>query len=325
MEHPIDHLNIEQRAAEFLQRRRFWPWSDQDQQDLEDWLNQHIQHRVSYLRLESGLHRVERLAALGPMKRPITNHTSDSAWFTKLAKYAAAILLLVGLGIAGQQMLLRPGVEYISTQIGDRRIITLADGSKVELNTNTKLRISRHGPQREVWLDKGEAYFDIVHSETEPFLVHVGKHLVTDLGTKFSVTYESDKTKVALVEGAARIDAVEQGANVPPAYLTPGDVALATDQAISVSRETQSNLAHALAWRRGMLIFNRTTLADAAAQFNRYNPDKLVITDKKIASLTMNGSFPNKDIAGFSAAIRDIFKVHVEQTQGKIFITQSKP
>ncbi len=66
-----------------------------------------------------------------------------------------------------------------------------------------------------------------------------------------------------------------------------------------------------LSWRRGVLILNRTTLAAAAVEFNRYNPGKLIVADPATARLTMSGAFPTNDTEAFSDAVKDIFKLHV--------------
>ena len=96
-----------------------------------------------------------------------------------------------------------------ATDIGGRKILSLSDGSKIELNTDTSLRIAKGSGGRRVWLDKGEAYFEINHNAAWPFIVTAGTHRVTDLGTKFTMHETGNWLEVALLEGSARLQSID--------------------------------------------------------------------------------------------------------------------
>ncbi len=303
--------DIEGRAVDFLQRKRFWNWDENDQSELEAWLQQSVMHRVAFLRLEAGQSRIERLVVLRPAKQ------ADSArsWRDRIIPIALTTiaLLIIALLGTGANYFFAPRQQTYATVVGGQKILKLADGSRIELNTDTVLRMSNGSRQREIWLVSGEAYFQIVHNQERPFVVHVGQHRVVDLGTKFFIRCDKSLTKVTLMEGKARLDVEGAGKHARSVLLEPGDVAIVNGTKMSLTKRPSKELTNELSWRRGVLILNRTTLADAAAEFNRYNPEKLVVADSATAQLTMSGAFPTNDTQAFSDAVREIFKLHVER------------
>jgi transmembrane sensor len=104
--------------------------------------------------------------------------------------------------------------------------------------------------------------------------------------------------------------------------LKPGDVAVATPDSLAVSRKPQGALGDKLAWRNDMLAFKYATLAEAAAEFNRYNDTKIVVADPRVAKLTIYGNFPTRDVAGFADAAQISLKLHIENRNGEIVITR---
>ena len=168
-----------------------------------------------------------------------------------------------------------------STDVGGPSLIDLSDGTQMALNTDTALRFRMTNEERTVWLEKGEAWFHVAHDAAHPFTVIVGKHRITDLGTEFLVRSDTGRFEVALVKGRAALST--GGAHSQIAMLTPGDEVVATPASTSFTRKTPDELADELAWQHGVLKFRHTRLADAVAEFNRYNTTKLVIADPSIA------------------------------------------
>jgi len=307
-------------AAEWLERRDNADWCAADQENLEAWLGESWMNTSAYWRLEAAWSRADRLVAL---RRPkIDSAVSAVRWWPWLnfVRSAAAIAIIAALGFGTFKWLATPHVSIYSTPVGGRELLTLNDGSQVELNTNTVLRIAGTVRGREVWLDKGEAFFDIRHDAKRLFVVHAGTHLITDLGTKFTAHQSGDRVEVALLEGRARIEAVGSPAHAK--ILAPGDVAVATANAMSVTQQSAEDLADRLSWQHGMLVFRHTTLADAAAAFNRYNTEKITIGDPKVAGLTINGTFPANAIALFDRAAQEAFGLHVERHGDEMVISR---
>lgn len=306
---------IEARAAEWLQRRHFWNWSKEDDAALNAWLEEAMAHRIAYWRLNAGFTRTDRLAAL---RQPAQEAPARES-FPFALKIAASLAIAVVIGAAAAQLLMPPRERDYSTALGGRETVSFADGSKIELNTNTALRTRMTTKERIVWLEHGEAFFQVRHDPAHPFIVYAGNHRVTDLGTKFTVRRDSGRLEVSVVQGRVRFE----GAAVrKPALLTPGDVAVATADSVSVTRESSKDLANALGWRSGVLVFRHATLGEAAAEFNRYNSVKLVIPDKETAALKIYGVFRTDNIEDFTRLAEMVLGLHVAHNANELVITR---
>jgi transmembrane sensor len=306
---------IEAQAAAWL-RRRHDGWSEAHQAEFETWLATAGAHQVAFWRLEAAWERGNRLEVLrrasspaGPAQRP--------NWL-RFAHMAAAIVAVAVIGTA-TYFATRTGDAVYATALGERKVISLGDGSQIELNTNSSLRIAAAAGERKVVLERGEAFFKIVHDAAHPFTVIARGHRITDLGTKFSVREGRDSLQVTLVEGSAEIAPASAADRDRSVVLKPGEVAVATAASIAVLKKPAAELADEMAWRRGMLIFDHTTLADAAAEFNRYNDAQLVIADRAIAKQTIGGKFSTGDVSGFVEIMQQLMGLRVER-QGRDFV-----
>jgi transmembrane sensor len=237
----------------------------------------------------------------------------------KIVAHLAAGFAILAV-VAGGAMWLKPQTPQhtYSTSIGGRETVMLVDGSQIELNTDTVLRVAKTGRERTVWLDKGEAYFQIRHDADKPFVVWVEGHRVVDLGTKFVVRREPGKFEVSLVEGKAQLD----GPGNRQAVLLPGDVAVATEESLQVSKRPERVMADDLGWRRGVLTFNKTTLADAVAEFNRYNHTKLAVADAATGKRRIYGTFPTTDVEAFTRVVQAVFGLKVAKHGEETIISQ---
>jgi transmembrane sensor len=214
-----------------------------------------------------------------------------------------------------------PRQTIYSTSLGERKTIVLSDGSQIELNTNTILRTTIDKRDRVVSLDRGEAYFEVRHDTARPFIVVAGDHRVIDLGTKFLARRDMNRLRVVVVEGRVRLDAVG-GHGQPSATLAEGDVAVATADNMSMTKKTSIKLASELSWRHGMLVFDNTMLADAAAEFNRYNNKKLVVVGAEAARMTIDGKFRTSDVVLFARAARVLLGLRAEGRGDELVISR---
>ena len=313
--------DVEQTAAEWLERGASDDWNEARDAELEIWLAQSPAHAVAFMRLEAAWNRATRLAALQqPMlRKPLQGTTQPSR--RPALKIAAAVMVTAAISVGGSLLAVHQKDQTFATTIGGREALSLVDGSKIELNTDTVLRMANGAGERKVWLDRGEAYFDIKHDAAHPFVVMVGDHRVTDLGTKFIVRQEGDRVEVKLLEGSARLDA-NSGLPAQSAVLKPGDVAIATADQTSVTKKPVKELTQELGWRRGVLTFDHTTLAEAVAEFNRYNRQKIVIADRAAAKLEIGGTFPSDDVKLFGRATHIALGLRVEDKGNQLVISQ---
>ena len=308
-----DASEIEAEAADWFQRRRFWHWSEEDQVRLDAWLDQSMAHSVAYWRLDAGFEGTERLTALRHPHFGTPNPAPKRNWRPILFRTAAAALVVSAMGAFALRYETPPPVEKAyATGIGRTERIALSDGSSIELNTNTKLRVSIGRKQRRVFLDRGEAYFQVAHDAQRPFVVMVGKRRITDLGTKFLVRRGAEQVEIAVSQGRVRLEATNESHAFAPVELIKGEVVVANDKQIVVKTKTPKKLADELGWRHGVLVFDHTSLADAAREFNRYNEGKLIIEDPQVAQLTIDGTFRSNNVGLFARAAKDLLGLRIE-------------
>lgn len=297
-------------------------WNQADQVELDAWLQASLAHRTAYWRLKAAWTRANRLDALRPMSVP--RASSGSHWPAKIGtKLAAAIVMAALLG-GGIWVSNRPASRTFATAVGERSNLQLADGSRVELTTNTTIRVSTGTQDRKVWLDKGEAYFRIVHNDRHPFVIHALDFKVVDLGTEFSVRRESDRIKVVVLKGSVQIDPPGSVADDKPVRLTAGETAVADDKSISVSRPSQNEIADALSWRSGILVFRGAPLREVVAELNRYNTAKIVIDDPKLSRLTISARLPANDVNAFARVAQNFIGLKAKYSSDEIHLSREE-
>jgi transmembrane sensor len=314
--------DVKARAANWVAEQRISDnWSDDDQVAFDAWLAESLAHRVAFVRLDAAWRRSERLAALRTVSPDMETNTPRKPAWRKFSGFAGAALVFLALCGAAANYLMRPPERTYSTAIGAHRTIALADGSHVELNTNTLLRTAVDTQYRKVWLDRGEVFFQIAHDTGHPFIVMAGDRSITVLGTKFLVRRDSSRFEVAVLEGRVRVDAAN-GTGAKSALLSAGELVIArSDSAISRQKVAQK-LNDELGWRHGVLVFDHTTLADAAAEFNRYNSKKLIVAGSVASRLTIDGTFPTGNAAAFIDIVQDVFGLRVESRSDETVISR---
>ncbi len=298
-------INIE--AAAWIERRDRDGWSDANQTELDAWLAQSATHRAAFWRLEAAWQDTNRLTAF----RPAPQRAARRSFVLPVLKSVAALMLVAICGAAATAYVLTPDWKTYSTTVGGREILTLGDGTKIELNTDSVVRVAQGAHARNVWLDKGEAYFEVTHDAARPFTVAVGNRRLTDLGTKFLVRRDDDRLKVAVLDGSVRLE--EKDSAATPAILTEGDVVVALRDKLVRSRTPARKLESDLGWRNGVLVFDNRSLKDVAAEFNRYNTRKLIIADNKAASIRIAGTFRADNIDAFANTAHRVLGLKVEK------------
>ncbi|HEY5237949.1 MAG TPA: FecR domain-containing protein [Rhizomicrobium sp.] len=297
---------IETLASTWLERRECEDWSEKDCAELDHWLSASSAHAVAFLRIEDVWSRANRLRALGSSAPRDASSAASKSRRSLFLRVAITLVAFTAMASVTAAYLSAPRYQTYVTTVGGHERLSLSDGSVIELNTDTVLRVSDSNHQRKAWLDRGEAYFDIRHNETDPFAVFVAGHRVTDIGTKFVIRNDPNRLEVRLMEGRVRFEPLEDR-NQHVEFLNPGDVAVTQSGTTTLVRRSYQDLASDLGWRRGMLIFRHTTLAAAAAEFNRYSRETIVVADTNAARATINGALPVGDLQEFTRMAQNFF------------------
>ncbi len=302
---------VEQEAAAWLARRDGPEWDAARQAELDAWLAADTRHRVAWLRLRAAwseadaLHGRER----APAARPALARFSP--W-----RIAAGVALACALGAQLASMRDDHSVQRYATAVGESRLVALADGSRVTLNTDTRMRSSQDDV-RTVWLDSGEAYFDVAHDPQHPFVIEAGASRITVLGTRFTVRREEGGTRVLVAQGRVRVS--DGAATIE---LAPDEEALARAGAIARSVHDAPHTERQLAWREGRIVFDRTPLGEAVEEFNRYNERKIVVDGPEVAAIVLGGSFAPTNVDGFLRLLEQGFGLHTERRGKDVVISR---
>lgn len=307
------HRDIETTAAVWVGREEASDFSAADRERLHAWLDEDVAHRVAWLRLRSVWKRADRLASVRAATPPARRRRGAIRWA------AAAAMGLVAL--LGNAVWHDGGTRY-RTDIGDRRAVALVDGSSLELNTRTVVRTQVDHQTRTVWLERGEAFFDVKPDPLHPFVIHAGDHRVVVLGTKFSVRRDRDRFEVAVLEGSVRVESARQDPARPPVVVNGGALLIGKPAGTVVAVNARAKVQRALSWRHGILVFDQSTLAEAAAQFNRHNRRQLVLADAATAQIRIGGSFDATSVEAFARLLDTGFNLRVESRGGEIRVSQ---
>lgn len=196
----------------------------------------------------------------GAVVLPFRNRPSRRNLWLGAAAAAAVVAALVTARLSA------PAVQTYTTDRGQTRALTLADGSRLTLGTATRIQVRFTKRQRDVVLIDGEASFDVAHQPDHPFTVAVGEHQVRVLGTEFNILHRAGDLIVTVRRGLVSVagDDREQGVR-----LTRGQQLTAHDGPGS-ARVTAVDPDVAFARTQGKLVFLETPLPQVVADFNRY-------------------------------------------------------
>jgi transmembrane sensor len=319
---------IEDQALDWLIRRNGEDWTDEEQVALDSWLEESMAHKAAFWRADHLWQQADRIGSLGIDAHAEIDEPQPARrwWQAAIAASLAAVIGIGSISLAPTFLGEPPAKTQLAhqarfdTPIGGRRVVPLTDGSKVELNTQTVLRTAVNETKREVWLDSGEAFFEVAHREGEPFVVHAGRQTITVLGTKFSVRREKDRVTVNVLEGRVRVDDGE-GQMAHAAIITAGDTAISRGASTLIAPKSEERVENALAWRDGMLSFDQAPLTDVVAEFNRYNRTKLIVTDAEAGRIPIGGSFQASSVDSFTRLLRDAYGLKIERDDETVRIS----
>jgi len=218
---------------------------------------------------------------------------------------AAAVLLTIGVVFTFAYLQLRP--PHYETAIGEQRDVLLPDGSRITLNTDTKVTVRYAASVRRIDLERGEAVFSVKHDAQRPFDVAAGATVTRALGTEFNVDMRQDRIRVSVIEGVVRVSATgDAGTGESPAIpaLTKGRTAEMRRDDGRIA-ETAADLNRIHAWRARRLEFSDTSLPDALAEFNRYSTAHVVIGTPELQSVRVSGVFSIGDTEAFLFSLRE--------------------
>ncbi|MGX5636871.1 FecR family protein [Brevundimonas diminuta ATCC 11568] len=234
----------------------------------------------------------------------------------RLLPLGAAGAVALALGAAGLFWWSAQPVVY-GTGIGEQRTVRLDDGSRIILDTGSRVSVRLSGSSRVVSLTSGRALFDVEADASRPFMVQAGDTQVIAVGTRFDVRRTGEGARVVLVEG--RVDVRKPTSSAQRWSLSPGQ--LLTTSA-SAPRVVTANVPAETSWTLGRLTFERTPIATAVAEMNRYSVTPIELHDARVSAVLVSGVFDAGDVDGFVAALGDLYNLEVTTAaDGRLVLT----
>jgi len=240
-----------------------------------------------------------RRAALSDA-RGAASRSGRPMWTRRLTGLAAAALVVCAVGGASYWWANRP--DDFRTTVGERRVVTLSDGSKLSLDADSEVTVRYGKNARSLRLLKGQARFDVAHDKTRPFSVIAGRQKVIATGTAFNIDMAGPKVLVTLIEGhVVVLDEYGEDGAVP---VQPKVIELKAGQQLSSTPSTppeiaQANIQRVTAWTIGQLMFDDEPLSSVVERVNRYGGTQIVISDSRVGAMKISGVFNAGDVLGF--------------------------
>ena len=316
--------HIEEAAADWVARRDSGELDAQGSAEFDDWLRASPAHRAAFDLYENLWSDFD---ALSSRPKPIpaaapANDESDSR-FSRRGAIAAGLALAVisGATFAGFRFWSQSEPETYATAIGEQRAITLADSSRVTLNTDTSLVQEFSTNERRLVLERGEALFEVAHDPARPFVVMTPAGSVTAVGTKFRIRLTADgQLDVLVTEGRVLVARQGAAANVrraSPEAISAGQQLRTDAGQIEVAQVTREESNRELAWRQGDVVFAGEPLSRAAAEMQRYSATRIEV-DPAVAHYSVGGYFRTNDVEAFLQTVEQAFPVRVIRGQGEV-------
>lgn len=234
-------------------------------------------------------------------------------------------ILELGLAVAigaiatiGLQSITGPRYE---TTVGEQRVLRLADGSRLHLDTDSKVRVRMSRGARDIELLRGQAMFDVAHDAGRPFTVTADGASVRALGTRFDVRRLASGAKVTLIEG--RVEVRDSAGGAPQIWeLHPGEQ-ITTGTRTAPPRKV--DVAAATSWTKGQLVFRDVPLSAAIAELNRYSTQTIELQSNTLGDERVSGVFDSNDTEAFLAAVTNMYSLRRENTAGGDVILRASP
>lgn len=288
-------------------------------------------HAAAYARVEE-LYRLSGDFALNPQYREVGRAVRERieraarlrrrAWRWGASLSAAAVLVLA-IGIGWRVWDPAQPEQRVATAVGERRTLTLDDGSRLQLDTDSAVSVRYSRKHRHLVLERGRVQFDVAAAPQRPFVVQAGDGAVRAVGTQFQIRKQEASVLVTLLEGVVTVTAPEsQGAQAHTATLAPGDQLRFGAGNLWAMGKVDLDVVRG--WTRGELMFSQRPLRELVAEANRYTTIKIKIGDPALNELRVSGVFESDDQASLLQAIEHVLSLRAEQVSANEIVLKRR-
>ena len=323
------------------------PLSKSEHADLQEWLARSPAHRSAINELNSFWSN----NVLTELMVPLGTRDSAAGLWTLLANrylpgFGAVLATFFAFGLLLSIVFLSPNAAVETnglylTAVGQQQKVELADGSIIELNTNSQIEVDYTDQYRNLRLLQGEVHFDVTEDKDKPFRVYAGSGRVQAVGTAFSVHLVNDGLSVLVTEGQvalaslggslvnaenAVVTEVDPFVHSEPRELGVLDAGhsviidlvgrpLLAQQEVSaeIQQIEAEEVSRRQSWREGMLVFSGEPLEQVVDEISRYTTVSIEIDDPELRELQIGGRFRVGEVANMFAALEANFGIQVER------------
>lgn len=221
----------------------------------------------------------------------------------------------------GQKVAATVWHDVYETAIGKHSTIPLPDGTRLVLNTNSRINVTYTDSHRLLTLERGEVHVRVAEDKARPLSVFAADKIVQAVGTEFNIKITDSQTiELMVTEGKVRIGVRERfnvnGGITEPVLLPPTSVIVAEREEIILGSPNEEIIALSaddikvkLSWRQGDLIFRGESLEEAVKEIGRYTSVEFVFLDDDLRKVRIAGLFKADDVDGLLAALRENFDI----------------
>ena len=274
-----------------------------------------------------------RRQALLRMRETGASRRMARRWIAGAA--AAAAVLIVAVDVCwpclhewGLNRIAWLSTTSYKTDIGERRIVALPDGSRISMDSDTSVHVTYQQTARSITLERGRSRFDVAHDPNRPFTVTAGPQTVVAIGTSFDVERLQSSVLVTLIQGQVVIKDAQPAMAPKTSGPAESSISLKAGEELVVARDVRpaivaTDLQVARAWEAGRLLFRDEPLGDAVARVNRYTSHPVEI-DPSIAAIRVSGVFNAGDVSSFVSAVTSYFPVQAVTTNTNSILLQPR-
>lgn len=302
--------------------------------EFQEWQKRSPLHRETFAQFAPIWSDYDLLQKLAPPIRDVGDlddggfpiQKTTIPW-SRITAIAASIVVMLGAGFWYATNHLQPArisvaapdqavqLQY-ETAMGMLKTVTLPDGSQVSLNTDSRIAVKFAEGRRTVYLEKGEAFFNVVHNARRPFTVEAGKRVVRDIGTAFDVRVLDNAVEVSVAKGsvqlAARTSGISDAREQNLGIFDAGHNVVFDREIERADLISEKEMSRKLSWRSGSLDYKGEPLSKALSDISRYTGIIIDVRDPSLNNLPIGGHFEINRINDMFVAFRVNFGIRVK-------------
>jgi transmembrane sensor len=328
--------SIEAEAASWITVLGREKVTEAEKAELKLWLNQSERHRVVFTELTELWDDLSVLKELDDIAESVVSIPEQQSSFVKRRSFLAIaasifICFIISGSLYWQHLTEFNQQVQLMTAVGEQRTVTLSDGSKIQINTNSQLEVDFTRDKRVIRLLKGEAYFSVAKNKQRPFYVYAGDGLVQAIGTAFNVRLKLlDEIEVTVEEGLVALAALVQKepTNAKNEQLVTRSTSktetflaeLSAGQSTTFGRTVEKieliqtpALNRKLAWRQGVLAYANDPLLKVINDISRYTNITIEIAEPSLRTLPIAGYFRVGEMEALFDSLEITFGLEVKR------------